>query len=61
MKRSPFIKWLGQDGKFHEAWCDVFEGGDCNCNDDDHKKPRRREPGPLSDAPSAKKHLEKAS
>jgi hypothetical protein len=41
MKRSPFIKWLGQDGKLHEAWCDVFESGDCNCNDDDHKKPRR--------------------
>jgi hypothetical protein len=60
MKRSPFVKWPGRDGKLHEAWCAIFAGEDCSCNDDDHKKPRRRRPGPLSGAPSAKKHLQEA-
>jgi hypothetical protein len=59
MKRSSFnTKRQGPDGKIHEGWCAIFAGEGCSCNDDDHKKLRRRRPGPLSGAPPAKKHLE---
>jgi hypothetical protein len=58
MKRSPFAKYQGPDGKFHPGWCAIFEAECCSCNDDDgRKKARRQRPGPLSGAP-AKKHLE---
>jgi hypothetical protein len=60
MKRSPFTKRQGPDGKIHEGWCAIFEGECCSCGDDDRKRLRRQRPGPLSGAPPAKKHLEEA-
>jgi hypothetical protein len=60
MRRSPFAKYQGPDGKFHPGWCGVFEGEACSCGDG-RKKPPRRRPGPLSGAPAAKKELEETS
>jgi hypothetical protein len=60
MKRSPFTKRKGRDGKIHEVWCAIFEGECCSCDDDSRKDPDTNDSGPLSGAPAAKKHLEEA-
>jgi hypothetical protein len=60
MKRSPFTKRQGPDGKIHEGWCAIFRGEGCSCDGDNRTRPRRQRPGPLSGTPAAKKHLEEA-
>ena len=45
MKRSPFTKRKGPDGKTHEGWCAIFEGDCCSCDDDGRKDPDANELG----------------